>query len=166
MALVAVLAGVTVLPVNLPAALSVRPSLGTPRWAAVVPGDGGAYVRTYSNVRTYVRTYVRKKSELPKGDQPGRLPHTRVRRTCIVARVRDGAAENNAPVPPPVPASAGVQGAPAGIQSPLESEAPCASWNPEPPDELRAHMTLPPLVLRSAARTCVRASFLPGVTVT
>ena len=61
MALVAVLAGVTVLPVNLPAALSVRPSLGTPRWAAVVPGDGGAYVRTYSNVRTYVKSLSSRK---------------------------------------------------------------------------------------------------------
>ena len=61
MALVAVLAGVTVLPVNLPAALSVRPSLGTPRWAAVVPGDGGAYVRTLMYVRTYVKSLSSRK---------------------------------------------------------------------------------------------------------
>ena len=161
MALVAVLAGVTVLPVNLPAALSVRPSLGTPRWAAVVPGDGGAYVRTLM----YVRTYVKSLSSRKVINQVG----CRIRAYVVRALSRAfemGPQKNNAPVPPPVPASAGVQGAPAGIQSPLESEAPCASWNPEPPDELRAHMTLPPLVLRSAARTCVRASFLPGVTVT
>ena len=118
MALVAVLAGVTVLPVNLPAALSVRPSLGTPRWAAVVPGDGGAYVKSLSSrkvinqvgcrIRAYVVRALSRAFEMgPQKTMRQFRLLSQPRQACKVPQLESKAHWN--PKPP----------VPAGIQSPL-----------------------------------------------